>query len=141
MTNLHRSYLPGFGFDMITTPGLKSDYRPAALQTALPGPANMHKCMYMCVGAQVCVCVLSMCVCMWAMDGLTEDGGMDGFKCVHVCACVIVCTCVRPRLCACDPLCKDRCIDARSDGWMDRWMDGWMDGLCNGLLNLDAWMG
>ena len=65
MTNLHGSYLAGFGFD-ITTPGLKTDYRSAALQTALSGPANMHKCMYMRVRAQVyvlsaCVCV---CVCM-----------------------------------------------------------------------------
>ena len=49
------NYLAGFGFD-ITTPGLKTDYRSAALQTALPGQANMHKCMYMCVRAQVCVC-------------------------------------------------------------------------------------
>ena len=63
MTNLHGSYLAGFGFD-ITTPGLKTDYRSAALQTALPGPANMHKCMYVCVRAQVCVCAERVCVCM-----------------------------------------------------------------------------
>ena len=49
------NYLAGFGFD-ITTPGLKTDYRSAALQTALPGQANMHKCMSMCLRAQVCVC-------------------------------------------------------------------------------------
>ena len=55
-------------------------------------------------------------MCMGVMDGLTVDGGMGGFKCVHVYACVIVCACVRPRLRACDPLCEDRCIDARSDG-------------------------
>ena len=32
-----------------------------------------------------------MCACMWATDGLTEDGGMGGFKCV----CVCVRNCVR----------------------------------------------
>ena len=96
MTNLHGSYLAGSGFD-ITTPGLKTDYRSAALQTALPGPANMHKCTYMCMRALVCVC-------MWATDGLTEDGWMDGFKCVHVCACVIVCECMRSCLRSCDPV-------------------------------------
>ena len=96
MTNLHGSYLAGVGFD-ITTPGLKTDYGSAALQTALPGQVNMHKCMYMCVRPRVCVClcvcVLSVCACMWATDGLTEDGGIGGFKCVHVCVrhCVRMC--------------------------------------------------
>ena len=56
MISLHESYLAGVGFD-ITTPGLKIDYRSAALQTEPPGQVNMHKCMYMCVRAQVCVCV------------------------------------------------------------------------------------
>ena len=36
MTNLHESYLAGFGFD-ITTAGLKTGYRTAALPTAGPG--------------------------------------------------------------------------------------------------------
>ena len=55
-------------------------------------------------------------MCVWATDGLTEDGGMGGFKCVHVCECVTVCACVRPCLRSCDPVCEDRCIYARSDG-------------------------
>ena len=71
-----------------------------------------HVYVYACSSA----CVLSVCVCMWATDGLTEDGRMGGFKCEHVCVRVIVCACVRPRLRACDPVCEDRCIDARSDG-------------------------
>ena len=32
--------MTGFEFD-IATPGLKTDYRSAALPTALPGPVNM----------------------------------------------------------------------------------------------------
>ena len=39
-SNFHESYLAGHGFD-ITTPGLKTDYRSAALPTALPGPLNI----------------------------------------------------------------------------------------------------
>ena len=62
MTNLHESYLAGFGFD-ITTPGLKTDYISAALPTVLPGPANMYACIYMCVRAQEGAC-LSVCVCV-----------------------------------------------------------------------------
>ena len=77
------------------------------------GPARR-----ICINVCICVCVLK-CVCaerLWATDGLAEDGGIGGFKCVHVCACVIVCAWVRPCLRFCDPVCEDRCIDARSDG-------------------------
>ena len=74
MTNLHKSYLAGHGFD-ITTPGLKTDYRSAALPTVLPGLVNMHASMYMCVRAQVCAC-LSVRVCMWG-DGQTDRGWRD----------------------------------------------------------------
>ena len=69
-SNFHESYLAGQRFD-ITTPGLKTDYRSAALPTALPGPLNgpatdgrdgqrmerwvdLH--VYMCVRACVHVC-------------------------------------------------------------------------------------
>ena len=103
MTNLLESYLAGHGFD-ITTPGL-TDYRSAALPSALPGQVNMRACMYICVRAQ-------MCVCGRRMDGRTEDGEMFEFKCVHVCAFVSA----RPCLHACDPVCEDGIIDARSDG-------------------------
>ena len=41
MTNFHESYLAGQWFD-ITTPGLKTGYRSAALPNALPGPVNMR---------------------------------------------------------------------------------------------------
>ena len=78
MTNLHGSYLAGFGFN-ITTSGLKTDYRSAALQTALLGQVNMHKCMHMCVHVQVCVCVLSMCVCVYVGDRQTDRGWRDGW--------------------------------------------------------------
>ena len=39
MANLHEGYLAGYVFD-ITTPGLKTDYRSAAL------PAGEYACMY-----------------------------------------------------------------------------------------------
>ena len=48
---------------------------------------------------------------------------MGGFKSVHVCACLVVGACVRPCLCASDPVCEDRFIEARSDGRTDGWMD------------------
>ena len=43
MTNLHKSYLAGHGFD-ITTHGLKTDYRSAVLPSALQGPENICLC-------------------------------------------------------------------------------------------------
>ena len=89
MTSLNERYLAGYGFD-ITTPGLKTDYKSAALPTALPGPENMLACMYICVRAQMCAC-LNVRVCMRATDGRTDRG------CVHVCACV----CARVRNPAC----------------------------------------
>ena len=118
MANLHESYLAGHGFD-ITTPGLKTDYRFVALPTAPPGPVNMHACMYICVRAQVCACLNVL----RRMDGRTDDGDMDGFKCVHV----RVCVCARPCLCASDPVCEDEMTDSRSDGKIDGQMDGSMD--------------
>ena len=81
------------GFD-IATPGLKIDYRSAVLPTALPGPANMHACMYICVcmfkyvRTWACMCVLRR------MDGRTEDGLMCGFKCVCVRGCAALPACV-----------------------------------------------
>ena len=77
--------------------------------------------MYACACSSVCVPERA---CMWATDGLTEDGGMGGFKCVHVCACVFA----------------REFIDARSDGQMDGWMDadrwiaGWMHGLTHARM-------
>ena len=103
--------LAEFGFN-ITTPGMKTNYRSAALPTALSDPANMHACMYMCVRAQVYAC-LSVRVCGRRTDRGWRDGG---FKCVHVCTCVSVCTCVRPCLRACDPVCEAGLIDARVVG-------------------------
>ena len=74
----------------------------------------MHKCMYMYMHAQVFVC----------MCGLTEDGGMGGFECVHVCVCMHVYdpACIVVTLCAR----IDRCIDARSDGQTDGWIEHWI---------------
>ena len=77
MTSLHESYLAGHGFD-ITTPGLKTDYRFVALSTALPGAVNMHACMYICMRAQVCVC-LNVRVCTRATDGRTDRGWRYGW--------------------------------------------------------------
>ena len=77
MTNFHESYLAGQWFD-ITTPGLKTDYRSAALPTALPGLVNMRTCMYICVRAQMCAC-LNIRVCMWTTDGRTDRGWRDGW--------------------------------------------------------------
>ena len=106
MTNLHESYFAGFGFD-IANPGLKTDYRSAVLPTALPGPANMHAFMYMCVRAQVCACAC-MCVhvCMRATDGQRVEAWVD----LNVSMCVHACAFVRPCLRACDPVCKDGLI-------------------------------
>ena len=75
MVNFHESYLAGHEFD-IATPGLKTDYRSAALPTALPGPVNMRACMYICVRARMCAC-LNVRVCMRATDGRTDRGGRD----------------------------------------------------------------
>ena len=75
MTNLHENYLAGHGFD-ITTPGLKTDYRSVALPTALPGPVNMHACMYICVRAQVCV--PERACSMRATNGRTDTGWRYG---------------------------------------------------------------
>ena len=52
--------------------------------------------------AYICVCVLK-CVhaehaCVYAGNGWTEDGGMGGFKSVHVHVCDT--TCVSVTLCA-----------------------------------------
>ena len=91
MTNLHENYLAGHGFD-ITTPGLKIDYRSVALPTALPGPVNMHTCMYICVRAQVCAC-LNVRVCMRATDGRTDK--MEISVDLNECACVRDPACVR----------------------------------------------
>ena len=103
MTNLHESYLAGNGFD-ITNPGLKTDYRSAALPTALWGPLNMRACMY----AYMCAC-LNMRVCMRATDG--RDGQrMENWVDLHVYMCVRAC------LRACDHVCEDGMIDTRSDG-------------------------
>ena len=77
MTNFHESYLAGLWFD-ITTPGLKTGYRSAALPAALPGPLIMHTCMYICVRAQMCEC-LNMRVWMRATDGRTDRGWSDGW--------------------------------------------------------------
>ena len=70
MTNLHESYLAEHGFD-ITTPGLNTDYRSAALPTALPGLVNMRACMYIYVRAQMCA-RLNVRVCMQATNGRTK---------------------------------------------------------------------
>ena len=85
--------LAGFGFN-ITTPGMKTNYRSAALPTALPDPANMHECMYMSVRAQVCAC-LSVRVCGRRMTG---DGEMVD---LNVCMCVRACVRVCATLSAC----------------------------------------
>ena len=75
MTNLRESYLAGHWFD-IMTPGLKTDYRSAALPTELPDPVNMRACMYICVRAQMCTC-LNVSMCMQATDGWTDRGWRD----------------------------------------------------------------
>ena len=75
MTNFNESYLAGQWFD-ITTPGLKTDYRSAALPIALPGPVNMRTCMYICVLAQMCA-YLSMHVRMRETDAWTDRGWRD----------------------------------------------------------------
>ena len=81
------------------TPGLKTDYRSAALPNALPGPLNMCVCMhiyYTCVSERACV---------YAGDGWTgrtEDGEMGGFTCMYTCMYVRMCdpACVCVTLCA-----------------------------------------
>ena len=95
-SNFHESYLAGLRFD-ITTPGLKTDYRSAALPTALPGPLNMRACIHICVCALPCVCV-----CERRVDG-TDRGWRDGWIYMFTCVYVRVCTRARPCLRACDP--------------------------------------
>ena len=106
----------------ITTPGLKTDYRSAALPTVPTGPLNMRECMHICVRAWTCVCV-----CGRRVDG-TDRGWRDGW--IYMCTCVRAC--VRPCLRACDPVCEDGMIMLDQ---MDRWTDVWMDGLIDWLLN------
>ena len=67
MTNLHKNYLAEHGF-YITTPGLKTDNRYAAL------PTGEYACMYvyMCACSNVCVRA-----CMRATDGM--EGWRDGW--------------------------------------------------------------
>ena len=75
------------------------------------GPSEYtYMYVYVCACSSVCALngVLSVRACIVATNGLTEDGGMGGFKCVHVCACAIAWACVRPCLRACDPVCEDK---------------------------------
>ena len=97
---IHESLLAGHEFD-ITTPGLKTDYRSAALPTVLPGPVNtcMRACMYICVRAQMCAC-LNVRVCMRATDGQTDERWVDLNVCMCVRACVRALASVRVTLCA-----------------------------------------
>ena len=65
MTNLHESYLAGFGFN-IASPGLMTDYRSAALPTC-------------------------MCACMRVMDRRKMEGFVDLNVCDPACMCVTLC--------------------------------------------------
>ena len=105
MTNFHESYLARHGFD-ITTPGLKTDYRSAALPTALLGLLNMHACMH--------ICAMPERACVYAGDGRT--GWTEAGEMVDLHVYMRVCTCALPCLRACDPVCENGMIDARSDG-------------------------
>ena len=104
---------------------LNTGHRSTAM--LLPGHANMHACMYMCVHAKVCVPQRALC--------RRADGQrMEGCMCVrkYVCACVSVCdpvyvrvTCVRGWI--------DQ-IDRWTDGWIDRLIAEWMHRLTHACM-------
>ena len=106
--------------------GMKTDYRSAALPSALPGPVDMRTCMYIYVRAQMCAW-LNMRVCMRATDGRVD---------LNVCACV----CARPCLHACDPVCEDGMIDARLDGRTDGLIDGLLNGCMEEFIHPCIWV-
>ena len=71
MANLHEGYLAGHVFD-ITNPGLKTDYRSAALHTG----EYAYMYVYMCECSNVCV---PEGACVYAGDGWTYGEWRDGW--------------------------------------------------------------
>ena len=69
----------------LTASGLKTDYRSAALQTALPGPAR-RICIHVCICVCVLKCVRAERACMYVGDGRTD--WMEGLVNLNVCMCV-----------------------------------------------------